>query len=139
MAKRPDRIVRVLERVERNECCPGRLPFYSLLVNDHAGLREQSSPVERAKGAERYDGFIENLQGAPPRIGCSGSVAVARFTNRMARLNSTITPARSLRTCATHSSLQYFFASPQDFDLFERLLSLLSCSTKGNSNEDAPM
>jgi hypothetical protein len=53
VAKRLDRIVRVLERLERNDGVT--------LETSTPALPEQSSPAARAKGAERYDRFVEAL------------------------------------------------------------------------------
>src|SRR3981081_2409080 len=63
IAKRLDRIVRVLERLERND----GITLETIALFIRFGLtstpapREQSSPAARAKGAERYDRFVEAL------------------------------------------------------------------------------
>lgn len=63
IAKRLDRIVRVLERLERNDGIT--LETISLFIRfwltSTPALPEQSSPAARAKGAERYDRFVEAL------------------------------------------------------------------------------
>ena len=63
IAKRLDRIVRVLERLERNdgitlETVALFIRFWLTLT---PALPEQSSPAARAKGAERYDRFVDAL------------------------------------------------------------------------------
>src|SRR3979490_539774 len=63
IAKRLDRIVRVLERLERNDGI--KLETIGLFIRfwlpSAPALPRQSSPAARAKGAERYDRFVEAL------------------------------------------------------------------------------
>ena len=63
IAKRLDRIMRVLERLERNDGVT--LETIALFVRSWLtstpALPEHSSPAARAKGAERYDRFLEAL------------------------------------------------------------------------------
>jgi predicted transcriptional regulator len=63
IAKRLDRIVRVLERLERNDGVT--LETIGLFIRfwliSTPALPEQASPAARAKGAERYDRFVEAL------------------------------------------------------------------------------
>jgi len=63
IAKRLDRIVRVLERLERNDgvTLETIALFIRFWLTSTPALPEQSSPAARAKGAERYDRFIEAL------------------------------------------------------------------------------
>ena len=63
LAKRLDRIVRVLERLERNDSVTLETIalFIRFWLTSTPALPEQSSPAARAKGAERYDRFIEAL------------------------------------------------------------------------------
>jgi len=63
IAKRLDRIVRVLERLERNDGITLETValFIRFWLTSTPVLPEQSSPVARAKGAERYDRFVEAL------------------------------------------------------------------------------
>lgn len=63
IAKRLDRIVRVLERLERNDgvTLETIALFIRFWLTSTPALPEQSSPVARAKGAERYDRFVEAL------------------------------------------------------------------------------
>jgi predicted transcriptional regulator len=63
IAKRLDRIVRVLERLERNDTITLETIalFIRFWLTSTPALPEQSSPTARAKGAERYDRFIETL------------------------------------------------------------------------------
>ena len=63
IAKRLDRIVRVLERLERNDgiTLETIALFVRFWLTSTPALPEQSSPAARAKGAERYDRFIEAL------------------------------------------------------------------------------
>lgn len=63
IAKRLDRIVRVLERLERNDgvALETTALFIRFWLTATPALPEQSSPAARAKGAERYDRFIEAL------------------------------------------------------------------------------
>src|SRR3981081_435858 len=62
-AKRLDRIVRVLERLERNDgiTLETIALFIRFWLTSTPALPEQSSPAARAKGAERYDRFVEAL------------------------------------------------------------------------------
>ncbi|MGV7215371.1 CopG family transcriptional regulator [Bradyrhizobium sp. UFLA05-112] len=63
IAKRLDRIVRVLERLERNDgvTLETIALFIRFWLTATPALPEQSSPAARAKGAERYDRFVEAL------------------------------------------------------------------------------
>lgn len=63
IAKRLDRIVRVLERLERNDGITLETIglFIRFWLTSTPALPEQSSPAARAKGAERYDRFVEAL------------------------------------------------------------------------------
>ena len=63
IAKRLDRIVRVLERLERNDgvTLETIALFVRFWLTSTPALPEQSSPAARAKGAERYDRFVEAL------------------------------------------------------------------------------
>ena len=63
IAKRLDRIVRVLERLERNDgvALETIALFIRFWLTSTPALPEQSSPAARAKGAERYDRFVEAL------------------------------------------------------------------------------
>lgn len=63
IAKRLDRIVRVLERLERNDGITLETIglFIRFWLTSTPALPEQSSPGARAKGAERYDRFVEAL------------------------------------------------------------------------------
>ena len=63
IAKRLDRIVRVLERLERNDTVTLETIalFVRFWLTSTPALPEHSSPTARAKGAERYDRFIEAL------------------------------------------------------------------------------
>ena len=63
MAKRLDRIVRVLERLERNDGITLETValFIRFWLTSTPALPEQSSPAARAKGAERYDRFVDAL------------------------------------------------------------------------------
>ena len=63
IAKRLDRIVRVLERLERNDgiTLETIALFIRFWLTSTPALPEQSNPAARAKGAERYDRFIEAL------------------------------------------------------------------------------
>src|ERR1700689_869044 len=62
-AKRLDRIVRVLERLERNDgiTLETIALFIRFWLTSTPALPEQSSPAARAKGAERYDRFVDAL------------------------------------------------------------------------------
>ena len=63
IAKRLDRIARVLERLERNDGITLETIglFIRFWLTSTPALPEQSSPAARAKGAERYDRFVEAL------------------------------------------------------------------------------
>jgi predicted transcriptional regulator len=63
IAKRLDRIVRVLERLERNDGITLETIglFIRFWLTSTPALPEQSGPGARAKGAERYDRFVEAL------------------------------------------------------------------------------
>lgn len=63
VAKRLDRIARVLERLERNDnvALETIALFIRFWLTSTPALPEQSSPAARAKGAERYDRFVEAL------------------------------------------------------------------------------
>jgi hypothetical protein len=63
ITKRLDRIVRVLERLERNDGVTLETIglFIRFWLTSTPALPEQSSPAARAKGAERYDRFVEAL------------------------------------------------------------------------------
>jgi hypothetical protein len=58
-----DRIVRVLERLERNDAVTLETIalFIRFWLTSTPALPEHSSPAARAKGAERYDRFVEAL------------------------------------------------------------------------------
>jgi predicted transcriptional regulator len=63
IAKRLDRIVRMLERLERNDTVTLETIalFVRFWLTSTPALPEHSSPTARAKGAERYDRFVEAL------------------------------------------------------------------------------
>jgi len=63
IAKRLDRIVRVLERLERNDGITLETValFVRFWLTATPALPEQASAAARAKGAERYDRFVEAL------------------------------------------------------------------------------
>lgn len=63
IAKRLDRIVRVLERLERNDgiTLETIALFIRFWLTSTPALPEHSSPAARAKGGERYDRFVEAL------------------------------------------------------------------------------
>ena len=63
IAKRLDRIGRVLERLERNDgvTLETIALFIRFWLTSTPALPEQSSPAARAKGADRYDRFVEAL------------------------------------------------------------------------------
>ena len=63
IAKRLDRIVRVLERLERNDgvTLETIALFIRFWLTSTPALPEQASSAARAKGAERYDRFVEAL------------------------------------------------------------------------------
>ena len=63
IAKRLDRIVRVLERLERNDgiALETLALFIRSWLTANPATTDQGSASARAKGAERYDRFIEAL------------------------------------------------------------------------------
>ncbi|MDA9505830.1 CopG family transcriptional regulator [Bradyrhizobium sp. CCBAU 11386] len=63
IAKRLDRIARVLERLERNDgvTLETIALFIRFWLTSTPALPEQSGPAARAKGAERYNRFVEAL------------------------------------------------------------------------------
>jgi len=63
IAKRLDRIGRVLERLESNDgvTLETIALFIRFWLTSTPALPEQSSPAARAKGADRYDRFVEAL------------------------------------------------------------------------------
>ena len=63
IAKRLDRIVRVLERLERNDTIAVETLalFIRSWLTANPATTDQSSAAARAKGAERYDRFVEAL------------------------------------------------------------------------------
>jgi hypothetical protein len=63
LAKRLDRIVRVLERMERNHDVTLETValFVRFWLTATPSLPEQATPAARAKGAERYERFVEAL------------------------------------------------------------------------------
>ncbi|WP_342709610.1 CopG family transcriptional regulator [Bradyrhizobium sp. B124] len=63
IAKRLDRITRVLERLERNDGITLETValFIRFWLTSTPALPEHSGPAARAKGAERYDRFVEAL------------------------------------------------------------------------------
>jgi predicted transcriptional regulator len=63
ISKRMDRIARLLERLERNDTVTIETIalFIRFWLTSTPALPEQSSPSARAKGAERYDRFVEAL------------------------------------------------------------------------------
>jgi hypothetical protein len=63
MAKRLDRIVRVLERMERNDGVTLETValFVRFWLTATPSLPEQTTAAARAKGAERYERFVEAL------------------------------------------------------------------------------
>ena len=63
IAKRLDRIVRVLERLERNDTITLETIalFIRFWLTSTPALPEHSNSAARAKGAERYDRFVEAL------------------------------------------------------------------------------
>ncbi len=63
IAKRLDRIVRVLERLERNDTIAVETLalFIRSWLTANPAMTDQSSVAARAKGAERYDHFVEAL------------------------------------------------------------------------------
>ncbi|WP_375785119.1 CopG family transcriptional regulator [Bradyrhizobium sp. Pha-3] len=63
IAKRLDRVTRVLERLERNDGITLETValFIRFWLTSTPALPEHSGPAARAKGAERYDRFVEAL------------------------------------------------------------------------------
>ncbi|WP_368508698.1 CopG family transcriptional regulator [Bradyrhizobium lupini] len=63
IAKRLDRIARLLERLERNDGVTLETValFIRFWLTSTPALPEHSTPAARAKGAERYDRFVEAL------------------------------------------------------------------------------
>ncbi|MGY4298769.1 putative transcriptional regulator [Bradyrhizobium sp. i1.4.4] len=63
IAKRLDRIARLLERLERNDgiTLETIALFIRFWLTSTPALPEHSTPAARAKGAERYDRFVEAL------------------------------------------------------------------------------
>jgi predicted transcriptional regulator len=63
ISKRLDRIARVLERLERNDAVTLETIalFIRFWLTSTPALPEHSTPAARAKGAERYDRFVEAL------------------------------------------------------------------------------
>lgn len=63
IAKRLDRIVRVLERLERNDgvTLEALAMFVRFWLTASPSLPEQTSAAARQKGSERYDRFMEAL------------------------------------------------------------------------------
>ncbi len=63
IAKRLDRIARVLERLERNDTMTLETValFIRFWLTSTPALPEHSTPAARAKGAGRYDRFVEAL------------------------------------------------------------------------------
>ncbi|OSI68535.1 CopG family transcriptional regulator [Bradyrhizobium canariense] len=63
IAKRLDRLTRILERLERNDSITleAIALFIRFWLTSTPALPEHSSPTARAKGAERYDRFVEAL------------------------------------------------------------------------------
>ena len=63
IAKRLDRVVRVLERLERNDgvVLETMALFIRFWLISTPAIPEQSTPAARAKGGERYDRFMEAL------------------------------------------------------------------------------
>lgn len=63
IAKRLDRIVRVLERLERNDgiTLETIALFIRFWLTATPALPEQSTPAARASGSARYDRFVESL------------------------------------------------------------------------------
>ncbi|WP_247445827.1 CopG family transcriptional regulator [Bradyrhizobium sp. 197] len=63
IGKRLDRIVRVLERLERNDGITLETValFIRFWLTSTPALPEHSSPAARAKGGERYERFVEAL------------------------------------------------------------------------------
>ena len=84
IAKRLDRIVRVLERLERNDgiTLETIALFIRFWLTSTPALPEQSSPAARAKGAERYDRFV----GALGRRLSSGSTVLKEVSIESAEI-----------------------------------------------------
>lgn len=63
IAKRLDRVARLLERLERNDgiTLETIALFIRFWLTSTPALPEHSTPAARAKGAERYDRFVEAL------------------------------------------------------------------------------
>lgn len=63
IAKRLDRIVRVLERLERNDgiTLETLAMFIRAWLTANPATTDQASAAARAKGAERYDRFVDAL------------------------------------------------------------------------------
>ncbi|MET4391519.1 putative transcriptional regulator [Bradyrhizobium sp. F1.4.3] len=63
IAKRLDRIARLLERLDRNDgiTLETIALFIRFWLTSTPALPEHSTPAARAKGAERYDRFVEAL------------------------------------------------------------------------------
>ena len=63
ITKRLERVVRVLERLERNDgvVLETMALFIRFWLISTPALPEQSTPAARAKGGERYDRFMEAL------------------------------------------------------------------------------
>ena len=63
IAKRLDRIARVLERLERNDTVTLETValFIRFWLTSTPALPEHTTPAARAKGAGRYDRFVEAL------------------------------------------------------------------------------
>src|SRR5580704_3262144 len=63
ITKRLDRLVRVLERLERNDVVTLETIglFIRFWLTSTPALPKQSNPAARAKGAERYDRFVAAL------------------------------------------------------------------------------
>ena len=63
ISKRLDRVARVLERLERNDGVTLETValFIRFWLTSTPALPEQSNPAARAKGAERYERFVEAL------------------------------------------------------------------------------
>lgn len=63
ISKRLDRLTRALERLERNDgiTLETIALFIRFWLTSTPALPEHSSPAARAKGAERYDRFVEAL------------------------------------------------------------------------------
>jgi len=85
MAKRLDRIGRVLDRLERNDgvALETLALFIRFWLTATPSLPEQSTPAARAKGGERYDRFVEAL-GRRLSSGASLSREVAIEVNEKA-------------------------------------------------------